>query len=216
QVAQATDVTTDPGQIGGGQTTANYVGRSLYSGDRYLKGQVRDFRLYDRALSVGEAVELAEQTSTAAADADLAALDLGDTSAVTDDLALPTSGAQGSIITWTSSDPSVVSATGAVTRPAAGEDDATVTLTALVTLAPGPPALDRAAAVACDESAVAVPHLDDVRGNRAPPAGGANGSTLAWQSSDPATVSATGEVTRPAHGEPAAVVQLTVTATKEG
>ncbi|MFJ1511669.1 immunoglobulin-like domain-containing protein [Cellulosimicrobium funkei] len=226
QVKQATNVTTDPGQIGGGQTTANYVGRSLYSGDRYLKGQVRDFRLYDRALSAAEAGELAARTSTAAADADLAALDLGDTSAVTADLVLPTTGAQGSLVTWTSSDPGVVSAAGKVTRPAAGEDDATVTLTALVTrgavartaqlevtvlahLAP-------AEAVAWDASHAVVPHLDDVRGNLTLPADGANGSALTWESSDPAVVSATGEVTRPAHGEPAAVVRLTVTATKDG
>ncbi|OLT54231.1 hypothetical protein BJF88_09785 [Cellulosimicrobium sp. CUA-896] len=133
QVKQATNVTTDPGQIGGGQTTANYVGRSLYSSDRYLKGQVRDFRLYDRALTVSEAGQLAAETSTAAADADVAALDLGDTSAVTADLALPTAGAQGSTITWASSDAAVVSAAGKVTRPAAGADDATVTLTATVT-----------------------------------------------------------------------------------
>ncbi|WP_435738666.1 immunoglobulin-like domain-containing protein [Cellulosimicrobium sp. PMB13] len=226
QVKQATNVTTDPGQIGGGQTTANYVGRSLYSGDRYLKGQVRDFRLYDRAVTAAEAAELALETSTAAADADLAALDLGDTSAVTADLALPAAGPQGSLVRWTSSDPAVVSATGTVTRPAAGEDDATVTLTAAVTRG----AVARTAtfevtvlaqllpaeAAQWDAEHVRVPHLDDVRGNLTLPATGANGSSLTWVTSDPATISPTGEVTRPAHGEEAAVVQLTVTASKDG
>ncbi|MFC8923911.1 immunoglobulin-like domain-containing protein [Cellulosimicrobium sp. NPDC057127] len=226
QVRQATNVTTDPGQIGAGQTTANYVGRSVYSGDRYLKGQVRDFRLYDRAVTAAEAAQLAAGTATAAADADVAALDLGDTSAVTADLTLPTAGAQGSAITWTSSDAAVVSAAGKVTRPAAGADDATVTLTATVTrgavtrtaafdvtvLAQ----LEPAEAAQWDAEHVSIPHLDDVRGNLTLPATGENGSTLAWASSDAATVSATGEVTRPAHGEEPVVVQLTVTATKDG
>jgi len=226
QVRQSTTVTTDPGQIGGGQTTANYVGRSLYSTDRYLKGQVRDFRLYDRAVTAAEAADLASGTSAAAADADLAALDLGDTGAVTADLVLPTTGAQGSLVTWTSSDPAVVSAAGKVTRPAAGEDDETVTLTALVTRG----AVARTAtfqvtvlaqllpaeAARWDAEHVVVPHLDDVRGNLTLPATGANGSTLAWASADPGVVTATGEVTRPAPGDPAAVVRLTVTATKDG
>ena len=54
QVAQKTGVTVTPGDIGGGLTKANYIGRSVYSGDRYLKGKVRDFRIYDRALSATE------------------------------------------------------------------------------------------------------------------------------------------------------------------
>ncbi|WP_172251752.1 family 43 glycosylhydrolase [Saccharibacillus deserti] len=49
------------------------------------------------------------------------------------DLALPTSGTQGTRIAWTSSHPSIVSNTGAVTRPAVGKRDAKVTLTATIT-----------------------------------------------------------------------------------
>jgi beta-xylosidase len=54
EVARQTGVTVDPGDIGDGDTVANYLGRSLYSGDHHLKGAVRDFRLYDRALSADE------------------------------------------------------------------------------------------------------------------------------------------------------------------
>ncbi|MFI5706567.1 family 43 glycosylhydrolase [Kribbella sp. NPDC051620] len=54
QVGRKTGVTIDPGDIGGGRTTANYIGRSTYTSDKYLKGKVRDFRLYNRALSAGE------------------------------------------------------------------------------------------------------------------------------------------------------------------
>ncbi|NGZ74954.1 LamG-like jellyroll fold domain-containing protein [Saccharibacillus alkalitolerans] len=48
------------------------------------------------------------------------------------DLTLPTSATQGTKISWSSSKPSVVSNTGAVTRPAAGKGDAKVTLTATI------------------------------------------------------------------------------------
>ncbi len=62
----------------------------------------------------------------------IAALDLGDTAAVTGDLALPAEGTGGTTITWTSSDPAVVGTDGAVLRPAIGAPDAHVTLTATV------------------------------------------------------------------------------------
>ncbi len=54
QVGQKTGVSIDPGDIGGGRTTANYIGRSVYTSDKYLKGKVRDFRIYNRALSAAE------------------------------------------------------------------------------------------------------------------------------------------------------------------
>ena len=48
-------------------------------------------------------------------------------------ITLPTVGTQGSTISWTSSDSAVIASDGTVTRPAAGEPDAVVTLTATVT-----------------------------------------------------------------------------------
>ena len=74
--------------------------------------------------------------SLSAADAVAAVVDeltLGATSAVVADLTLPTTGTSGTTIAWASSDPAVVNAAGEVTRPAAGEADAVVTLTATVT-----------------------------------------------------------------------------------
>ncbi|MGI5158839.1 family 43 glycosylhydrolase [Microbispora sp. CA-102843] len=59
EVARNTRVTLKPGAIGGGTTLANYIGRSLYSSDKYLKGDVRDFRLFNRALSPSEVAGLA-------------------------------------------------------------------------------------------------------------------------------------------------------------
>ncbi len=53
---------------------------------------------------------------------------------VTSNLNLPSSGRNDSTITWSSSDPSVIANDGTVTRPAEGEDNVTVTLTATLTL----------------------------------------------------------------------------------
>ncbi len=58
QVGEKTGVTIEPGDIGEGRTTANYIGRSNYTSDKYLKGKVRDFRIYNRALSADEVREL--------------------------------------------------------------------------------------------------------------------------------------------------------------
>src|SRR5690606_11897884 len=94
QVAQNTGVTLTPAQIGSGTTAANYIGRSVYSADKYLLGNVRDFRIYDAALSAGEVADLVPGDATRA-QRDAAALSLGDTSAVTADLTLPTTGVNG-------------------------------------------------------------------------------------------------------------------------
>ncbi|MFF3373746.1 LamG domain-containing protein [Streptomyces sp. NPDC002680] len=60
--ARKTNVTIAPGAIGGGTTTANYLGRSLYANDLYFKGRMRDFRVYNRALSSSEVQAVATGT----------------------------------------------------------------------------------------------------------------------------------------------------------
>jgi arabinan endo-1,5-alpha-L-arabinosidase len=57
-------------------------------------------------------------------------LTLGNTSAVTGNIPLPTAGSRGTTISWTSSNPAVISNTGVVTTPASGS--VTVTLTARI------------------------------------------------------------------------------------
>lgn len=51
EVGRNTSVTTTPGSIGSGTTTANYVGKSVYTSDKLFKGKIRDFRVYNRALA---------------------------------------------------------------------------------------------------------------------------------------------------------------------
>lgn len=223
QVGRNTAVTTDPGAIGGGVTADNFIGRSQYAGDKRLKGKVRDFRLYDRALPPADVAALAAPTSTAAVEADLAALTLGDATAVDVDLVLPTSGANGSAVAWASDDPAAVSATGKVTRPAAGSAPVTATLTATLTRGAFTrtkaftvtvlPQLDDAGAVRQAVGRVAVKDLGDARGNLHLPTA-VGGVPLTWSSSDPAVITPTGEVTRPAAGGRAVSVTLTATARK--
>ena len=228
-VASNTNLTTNPGLLGtpDGTTTRNVLGRSAYAGDLSFKGRLRDFRIYSRALTGAEAAASAQDTNNAAAQADATALSLGDTGAVVADLTLPATGTNGSTITWATSDASVVTATGDVTRPAYGTAAGTATLTATITRGAVSQTKDFAITVLPEEqsdegkvqaavAAVELVHPDDVRGNLTLPATGADGTSLDWSSSNPAVVSDTGEVTRPAHGSTPVDVVLTVTGTLNG
>ncbi|MES5820562.1 family 43 glycosylhydrolase [Streptomyces sp. RG80] len=225
EVGRNTSVTITPGSIGSGTTTANYIGKSVYTSDKLFKGKIRDFRIYDRALAGSEVEQLSLPIAEEGLAADKAALTLGDTSAVTADLSLPKTGtAGGSTITWDSDNTDVVSDSGAVTRPAAGQPNGHATLTA--TLKKGPlsatktfevtvlPAFDDTTAVQRAAEALTVHNLDDVRGNLTLPATGDLGTEVFWSSANPDVVSAEGVVHRPAHGEGSATAELTATVTK--
>ncbi|WP_406491525.1 family 43 glycosylhydrolase [Streptomyces sp. NBC_01604] len=225
EVARNTSVTITPGAIGSGSTTANHIGKSVYSGDKLFKGRMRDFRVYDRALAGSEVEQLSLPVATQGVADDKAALTLGDTSAVTADLDLPKTGpAGGSAIGWASDNPAVVSETGKVTRPAAGEPDGHATLTA--TLKKGtvtatksfdvtvPAAFDDGTATRQAAEALSVHNLDDVRGNLTLPADGAYGTHVTWSSAQPDVIAADGTVHRPAHGTGGTTVDLTATVTK--
>ena len=221
EVGRNNAVTIRPRDIGSGVTTANYLGRSLYSGDALFKGRLRDFRVYDRALGDAEVQALAADTAAQGVAQDRSALTLGDTSAVTGDLTLPAPGAYGSAITFTSSDPSVLGDDGRVTRPARGRPDATVTFTA--TLRRGAAQATRAFTVRVlaefDDStkvnraaqALVVPNVGDVRGNLTLPTRGADGTTVTWRSDRPGVIAPDGVVHRPAPGAEKIRVNLIAT-----
>jgi hypothetical protein len=228
-VASNTNLTTKPSLLGtpDGATTLNVLGTSAYGADQSFKGRLRDVRIYSRALTDDEARTRAEATSTAAVDSDAAALTLGDTSAVSGNLTLPATGPSGSTITWETSNAGAVETDGTVHRPAYGQPDGRATLTATVTrgtvtrtrtfdITVLAEELDDAGKAQAGADAVELVHPDDVRGNLTLPTSGLHGSTLSWESGDPAVVTATGEVTRPAYGEQPVDVPLTVTATVNG
>ncbi|MFC3686767.1 immunoglobulin-like domain-containing protein [Aquipuribacter hungaricus] len=231
--AQATGLTTPPSVSPEG-TGCNFLARSQVAGHYSFRGTIADFRVYDRAVGVDEVLALAEETVSTGVRADAAAIDLGDTGSVVRDLVLPELGSvAGSSITWTSSDPSVVDVStppatapkvpvvGRVTRPASGQPDATVTLTA--TLRKGAQDVtvreiqvtveaefDDADAVARDSADLVLYSTDDVRGDLDLPAEGGFGSAVTWSSTTD-LITPTGEVTRPGYGRPA--VEGTLTAT---
>lgn len=103
-----------------------------------LIGLVDDFKIYDAALSADEVrvLDIEGNVATVADKLEIARnqLDLGDLSGVTADLTLLNSGAFASAISWASSDESVISPLGYVTRPGRDSTNATVTLTATISL----------------------------------------------------------------------------------
>jgi hypothetical protein len=69
-VGTNSNMTLSPSSLG--NTNNNWIGRSQYSGDAYLDGQVDDFRIYNRPLSASEVSDLAvggDPTPTATATA---------------------------------------------------------------------------------------------------------------------------------------------------
>ncbi|WP_199751915.1 immunoglobulin-like domain-containing protein [Actinoplanes sp. ATCC 53533] len=221
EVGRNTDVTLKPSAIGGGSTAANYLGKSLYSGDGLLKGRIRDFRVYQRAITAGEVAELAAASAAQGVAQDKAALTLGDTSEVTANLALPAAKDFGSTITYLSSNPSVLGNDGKVTRPAAGRPDETATLTATLKRGAARQTKDftvKVLAQADDSTkvnraarALVVPNVNDVRGNLTLPATGADETTVSWTSDRPGVIGTNGVVHRPAPGAESVRVNLIAT-----
>lgn len=220
QVGQNTAVTVLPSAIGNGTTTNNLLGESNYATDNSLKGKLKNFRIYNRALTATEVSDIS-LTDANRLSSDTDALSLGDLSGVTGNLTLPTTGSFGSAIAWASSNPAVISTSGAVTRPGALEDPAAVTLTATLTRGSGTATKTFEATVLPEEddqakaddaaAALSLVHPDDVRGNLTLPDSSSHGATVTWASSDPAIVAADGIVHRPAPGAGDATVTLTAT-----
>jgi beta-xylosidase len=73
EVGRNSNATIKPSDIGGGVTTANYLGRSVYAADKYLTGKMKDVRLYNRALAGSEVAAL-PSNSTVIRSVDLAGL----------------------------------------------------------------------------------------------------------------------------------------------
>jgi arabinan endo-1,5-alpha-L-arabinosidase len=104
--------------------------------DLPFNGLIDELKIYEASLSAAEIRSLdidhlpAAQLLGSAA----ALLDLGDLSAVRENLKLPRTGAYASAIHWVSSNPAVLSHRGKVTRPGDDQPDVDVTLTATLSL----------------------------------------------------------------------------------
>ena len=216
-----------------------YLGRSLYTGDALLTGDVTDVKFWDQALTaeqVGAAMPTGQEK--AAATEALVRLDLEprmlgsnpSLDEVRTDLSFPAS-ISGIGVTWTTSNPAVVSATGTVSRQAA---DTAVTVTATLSNGTVVPfeVVVKASSAIDDLDSIAL--LSRTTENLPLITAGATGATIVWTSSDEILVTGTdpdyaapaaggsdpfrggGIITRPAYGSGDAQVSLTATATLHG
>ena len=218
-----------------------YLGRSLYQGDPLLRADVADVKFWDVALT---ATQVTDSMPTAAQKAAATAAILRDQvlatmlganpslDQVSSKLTLPAS-VNGVSLTWTSSDPAVVSTTGVVSRAITESTPVTLTATTslgstltfdIVVLAPQV-STDLAAISLAARTTENLPLVTK---------GSVNGADITWTSSDPALVTGTdasytapaagapdpfrggGIVDRPAYGEGDRAVTLTARATLNG
>jgi hypothetical protein len=110
-------------------SVTGFIGRSSNAGGQQFRGTIKDFRIYSKELAASDIKALSDASAPGNLAELKASVDLGDTSAVSKDIVLPSTPG----VTWSTSDPKVVTAQGAVTRPAVGAGDAHATLTATLT-----------------------------------------------------------------------------------
>ena len=200
QVAQNTAVAYLPSDME--DTLANFIGKAAYKADKYFMGKVKDFRLYNRALSASEVKEIGGISDTDAVAKDTASLTLGDTSAVVSNLTLPVSGGYGSTISWSSTDATVIDNTGKVTRPASNMPDADIMLTA--TISKGTASSTKTFNVKVlnqytDQekldmalSTINIPNAGDIRGNiTLPETAGVDNIPVVWSANPTGVISTT-------------------------
>jgi uncharacterized membrane protein len=217
-----------------GATSFNYLAKSAYATDQYLLNcMFSDFRIYNTALNATQVAALAtkiaaldtltyiDQANTAAA-----ALSLGNLSAVSTNLTLPSTSSNGATITWSSSNTAVITNAGVVTRPALGASSVNVTLTASLTsgfatvkktftVTVVPYFSDATSAQLDADALVLVGNLTSLNSNLTLPVTGLQGSTITWSSSNSSVLSNAGAILqRPAAGSGKISVTLTATITK--
>jgi arabinan endo-1,5-alpha-L-arabinosidase len=123
--------------VGSNQVEITLPGASTYKGvflsqwDETSSSYVMTFSALSREGIAVFGSRLIPRTDAQVATAVYNELTLGNTSSVTGNLPLPTTGSRGTTISWASSNPAVVSNTGVVTTPASGSVN--VTLTATIT-----------------------------------------------------------------------------------
>lgn len=139
-IAQSVSVINDVKEIHADETSRKYLGFNSpkYNGG-FAKMTMDELEIYEQILPTEEIIRLYTQFGAKFDGSQIVEKDWESLSLplqwVKDDILLPTVGVSGSAISWRSSNEGVLSASGAVVRPAAGEADAEVTLTALLSYA---------------------------------------------------------------------------------
>lgn len=225
-------VTVRPADLG--ETGFNYIGRSCYSTDVYLKSSyLSDFRIYNRALGLSEITSLASNRLSLDSAMNNKVLDdvknalvINGLDSVTTNLNLPADGGSGVSISWQSSVPGVISAGGTVVRPPYGSNPVYVTLRATLSkngssttklfVAKIIPYKSDIESTIMDASGLnLIGNITLLRSDLSLPAQGAEGSVITWTSGNPDVLSGSGRImNRPAKGKGNATVKLTATVTK--
>ncbi len=123
-----------------GITQYNFLGKSCYKNDNYLKGaKYNEFRVYDGALSddsISGLSKSAESINIPLFQQQIAklkeSLKIGETDIVTQNITLPLTGENDVTISWKSSNEFVLSSGGVVNRPEYGQKEVVVTLEATI------------------------------------------------------------------------------------
>ncbi|MDQ8737713.1 beta-L-arabinofuranosidase domain-containing protein [Paenibacillus sp. LHD-38] len=222
KVAENNDLTLNPASLG--STTSNFIGKSQFNGDPAFRGKFEDFRIYNKALSAAEISSLLDLSDEFIVQSDRDAINLGNLFTVEADIALPSLGQMGSMITWTSSNEKVIAADGKVIRPEPGKGNENVLLTA--TIAKGGVSVIREfqatvlaklsdqEIVALDKEQLQLGDIDAIITDMELPETGQNGSTIVWQSSNSDVIGTDGKVNRPEPRTGDAMVTLTARITK--
>jgi len=225
-------ISTKPSVLGA--TASNYLGRSCYIDDAFLKNSMlNDFRLYNRALSVTEIGTLASQTAGLDSALNMqqitdakSKLVLNGLEAVEFNLILPTVGENGVSITWSSDNQDIISNSGVLARPALGSEPTIVKLTAtlskngfietkefITTVLPIPS--DHLSVERDSINLTIVGNQNPLKHNLTLQVKGNDGSTITWSSDKPDTLSNTGTIVNySAKGAGNARVLLTATISK--
>lgn len=210
--------------------TNNYLGKSCYSSDAYLSGaEYNDFRIYGTALTADDAAQLATSVDTlntllgeVAMAKTISSFTLGDVSELTGNIKLPSVYNDVISINWTTSDASVITNTGVITRPAVGKAKATATLTAHFTYGSMKmdtafevgvlPQFTESEALNYDAEHLSISgNLSNLYSDLTLPSVTENGSLVKWTSSDTAFMTNTGHIVK--YGENNVKKQITLTAT---
>lgn len=121
--------------INADESNNKYIGfNSPKYNSGFAKMTMDELEIYNNALTSAEIVDIYTRYGAEFDGKQIVIQDASNLSisiqSVKNNITLPTEGASGSKITWKSSNEAVLSASGVVTRPAAGENDVEVTLTA--------------------------------------------------------------------------------------
>ncbi len=194
-----------------GDTTANYLAKSQYSGDSYFKGYIDDFKVYSKALTTEEIATISAQHKLNSKQADVwivAENYMFENYELTESITLPSEYA-GLSVTWESDNEQVLTKDGKVTRL---DIDAWANLTATFTDGEGNKAervfgfniiheyKDEEIAQMDLDAVFLVGNLEHLKEDLYLTKESKYGSKLRWQSMDETVITNEGEITRAPSG----------------